>query len=241
MTCFPGRGFGKVGAGSQSDKGTLQLVCTAPRELQGALPHGKGQRLCTSRSGRPGGAHRSSPPGRGRPWLRRPPAGPPPGDSAGRPCGCPGTCSAGRRNTPRRRTGPEGCSGGRGTVSTGHRVALLQSPTLTGPRTRRGQLGLGQGQDSHPPPAGPLGQGMSPGRFPSILLPGRGHPRPPCCMARASLPRGPRSGHHFPAARQLCWPVYILAMVCAMVCARAQRCPQCQVISPKARRLRSGR
>lgn len=57
-----------------------------------------------------GGTHRSCPPASGRPWPQQPQPGRHPGDSAGRPCGCSGTWSAGQRSTPRLKTGPLGCS-----------------------------------------------------------------------------------------------------------------------------------
>lgn len=94
--------FGSKGSGGHDGGGRGLSLAQPPSRTRGALWVAGG------------GTHRPSPPGWGRRWPRRPRADPPPGDSAGHPCGCSGTCSAGQRSSPRRRTGPEGCSGGQG-------------------------------------------------------------------------------------------------------------------------------
>ena len=150
---------------------------------------------------RPPRAHQSSPPGWGRPWLQQPRADPPPGDSAGHPCGCSGTCSAGQRSTPRRRTGPGGCSGGRdgqSVLALGQpQVALLWSPAPhRPPDTAEWLLGLGRGQDPPPPPAPPAPSTTT--ALPSLLP---GVPRGPLLATCVSpLQRVP------PVPVQLCSP-----------------------------------
>lgn len=188
-------------------RGPVQLVCTATREL-GLRNHRRKGTAPQHPSG-PGGApqttHRSSPPGWGRRWPRRPRAGPRPGGSAGRPCGCSGTCSAGRRSTPRRRRAPGGGSEGAAALSAGRAAPAPASPSWRpGPGQRPRRPPAGRPAPPAPPssstagarrphPTGTAGSAPSPvwrsppppGSLPVSLRP----PRPPrhCLLDKRGL------------------------------------------------------
>lgn len=116
ITRFSGCGSGRGGGqGACGDRGHLCSWSPRPSGVRapGATSLGAGSGDGVQHMQRvPGGTHRPSPPGWGRLWPLQPQVGPPPGDSAGHPFGCSGTCSAGQRSTPHRRTVPEGYSGG---------------------------------------------------------------------------------------------------------------------------------
>lgn len=113
---FRGREDDRFGLqpGAPGDMGALQLACPPSQSLQ------QGEASCCGDL-----------PGWGWLWLK-PRAGRPPGGSTGRPSHLE-LCSAGRRNTPRRRTGPGDAPAGRAEpVSVGSR------PAGSGPAVPRG-------------------------------------------------------------------------------------------------------
>lgn len=80
-----------------------EALCSQPSLLVGGLPD-----IVLGLAGgpHPDCTHLLYPPRMGQLWPQQPQPGLPPGDSAGHPCDCSGTYSAGQRNTPRQKTGP---------------------------------------------------------------------------------------------------------------------------------------
>lgn len=165
-------------------------------------------------------AHRSAPPGWGPRWPRQRQAGRPPGDSVGRPCGYSGTCSAGQRSTPRRKTGPGVCSadGGRSVLATEALDCGRQPPGPWAPRRGLALPGPTSGPSSAtcwppcpkptPPPA-PAPPPSSSTTQPSAILPFT-HDMP-FPWATYTLPFQP----HLHSLKCPCWPSYTPTVVCA--------------------------